>query len=379
MKPVRVLHVLGQLNLGGAESRIMDLYRAMDKERVQFDFVVHTKNKCYFDDEIEKMGGHIYNVPRFRVLNYFEYVKAWKKLLSEHKEWTVIEGHMTSTAAIYLPIAKRSGIKTTAAHARSAGTDPGFKGWLTRFLRRNLANKADVLLSCSEAASISVYGSAAVKKGLPVFLPNAINCGSFTFDPKVREAVRKELQIGDSLCLGHVGRFHYAKNHEYLLMAYAEFLKLYEKDSVLLLIGDGALKEESERKAAELGISDKVKFLGNRSEIYKYYMAMDLFVYPSRYEGMPGTVVEAQASGLKVLMSSEICDEVIATPLVKTLDITQEPALWAKEILKATEDITPLSERSLYAKKMEQSGFDAIGQSHMLVSFYETGEWIGDK
>ena len=166
-QPVRILHVLGNTQLGGAESRIMDLYRHMDRSVVQFDFVVHSKEEGYFNEEIRKLGGRIFRVPRFRVLNYFSYCRAWKQLLQEHRdaegksEFHMIQGHMTSTAAIYLPIARKCGIETTIAHARSAGVDKGLKGILTRFLRRNLSKKADYLFTCSEIAGISVFG----KKG----------------------------------------------------------------------------------------------------------------------------------------------------------------------------------------------------------------------
>lgn len=377
MATSRVLHVLGKLNIGGAESRIMDLYRVMDKEKVQFDFVVHTNERCYFDEEIEKMGGHIYHVPRFRIINYFSYKRAWKELFSAHKEWNVVEGHMTSTAAIYLPIAKKAGIKTTASHARSAGTDPGIKGLLTKIMRLGLSRKADLLLTCSEAAAKAVYGEKAVRNGKTIFLPNAIKCENFTFDTLLRDSIRKELGIEDKLVVGHVGRFHYAKNHEFLISAFAEFAGAYKKDTVLLLLGDGALRENCEKLAESLGIKDKVIFAGNRSEIYKYYMAMDMFVYPSRYEGMPGTVVEAQTSGLRVLMSDEICDEVIATKLVDTKSISVPPSKWAEYMLEMSLGTTPLKERCKYAKIMEESGFDAKGQSKILTPFYETGIWRG--
>ena len=233
-QPVRILHILGNTQLGGAESRIMDLYRHMDRSVVQFDFVVHSKEEGYFNEEIRKLGGRIFRVPRFRVLNYFSFCRAWKKLLQEHRdadgrsEFHMIQGHMTSTAAIYLPIARKCGIETTIAHARSAGVDKGLKGILTRFLRRNLSKKADYLFTCSELAGISVFGKKAVEQGRTRFLPNAIDCQKFAPDPLVREKIRRELGIENCYVIGHVGRFHYAKNHEYLLRVFAELVKLDE-------------------------------------------------------------------------------------------------------------------------------------------------------
>ena len=155
---IRVLHVLGNTQLGGAESRVMDLYRHMDRERVRFDFLVHTEKEGHFDKEIKELGGQIFCVPRFRLYNFFSYRKAVKNFFEGHREFQAVQGHITSTASIYLPIAKKAGIPVTIAHARSAGVDKGIKGKMTRWMRRNLSKKADYLFTCSELAGISVFG-----------------------------------------------------------------------------------------------------------------------------------------------------------------------------------------------------------------------------
>lgn len=370
-QPVRILHILGNTQLGGAESRIMDLYRHMDRSVVQFDFVVHSKEEGYFNEEIRKLGGRIFRVPRFRVLNYFSYCRAWKKLLQEHRdadgrsEFHMIQGHMTSTAAIYLPIARKCGIETTIAHARSAGVDKGLKGILTRFLRRNLSKKADYLFTCSELAGISVFGKKAVKQGRTRFLPNAIDCQKFAPDPLVREKIRRELGIENCYVIGHVGRFHYAKNHEYLLRVFAELVKRKTRDYVLLLLGEGSGMEDIRILSRELGIEDKVYFLGNKSNVNDYYQAMDYFVYPSRFEGMPGTIVEAQTAGLRCLMSDTICKEVIATDLVTTRSISEDPGLWADEIEQHLQ-----YQRSSRVDEMKELGFDVHGQAMLMTDFY---------
>ena len=370
-QPVRILHILGNTQLGGAESRIMDLYRHMDRSVVQFDFVVHSKEEGYFNEEIRKLGGQIFRVPRFRVLNYFSYCRAWKKLLQEHRdadgrsEFHMIQGHMTSTAAIYLPIARKCGIETTIAHARSAGVDKGLKGILTRFLRRNLSKKADYLFTCSELAGISVFGKKAVEQGRTRFLPNAIDCQKFAPDPLVREKIRRELGIEKCYVIGHVGRFHYAKNHEYLLRVFAELVKRKTRDYVLLLLGEGSGMEDIRILSRELGIGDKVYFLGNKSNVNDYYQAMDYFVYPSRFEGMPGTIVEAQTAGLRCLMSDTICKEVIATELVTTRSIREDPGLWADEIEQHLQ-----YQRSSRVDEMKELGFDVHGQAVLMTDFY---------
>ena len=385
---VRVLHVLGNTNLGGAESRIMDLYRHTDRNRVQFDFLVHSGEEGFYEKEIRELGGRIFRVPRFRIYNYFSYRKALKEFFQEHHEFALVQGHMTSTAAIYLPIAKKAGVKKTAAHARSAGVDKGLKGTMTRFLRRNLADKADYLFTCSELAGISVYGEKAVREGKTIFIPNAIDCAGFTFDPKKRKKMREELGLTDALIIGHVGRFHYAKNHEYLLRVFAELCRMSagaggstaetgaDQKYHLILLGEGPLMEDTRKLAEELGVADRVHFLGNHKNIADYYQAMDYFVYPSRYEGMPGTIVEAQASGLPCLMSNTICREVIVTELVETMSIEKEPKVWAEGLQRRIDALVSKQEnREKYAAKMAAAGFDVQAQAERMMRFYESGRW----
>lgn len=384
-EPVRILHVLGKLNMGGAESRIMDLYRNIDRDKIQFDFVVHTTEHCYFDDEVAELGGRIFSVPRFKIYNLLEYKKAWAELLEAHtssdgnSEFKMIQGHMTSTAAIYLPIAKECGIKKTIAHARSAGVDAGLKGKMTRILRRNLSKKADELFTCSKIAGISVFGNEAVEAGKVRFIPNAIDVKRFAYNEDTALSLRKELGIDDKLVIGHVGRFHYAKNHEYLLRIFRDLCEdisilegeMADIEPVLLLIGEGPRLREMKALAIELNIADKVMFLGNKSNIYDYYQAFDYFLYPSRYEGLPGTVVEAQAAGLPILMSDEICDEVMVTDLVEAMSIKLPTGDWAEAIMKDINDgRVLLADRNGYDIKMAEAGFDIKEQAHIIEEFY---------
>lgn len=368
-EPIRILHVLGTTNLGGAESRIMDLYRHIDRSRVQFDFLVHTNEEGHFDKEIMELGGRIFRVPRFRIYNYFSYRKAFREFFREHHEFKMVQGHITSTAAIYLPIAKKAGISATIAHARSAGVDKGLKGTMTRWLRRNLSKKTDYMFTCSRLAGISVFGEKAVEEGKTVFIPNAINCSAFAYDEEKRGKLRKELGLSDKYVIGHVGRFHYAKNHEYLIRVFAELCKDSDKYAMILL-GEGSGMEAAKMLVRELGIEENVHFLGNHRNVYDYYQAMDYFVYPSRFEGLPGTVVEAQTAGLRCVMSDTICDEVAVTGLVHTMSIEAEPSKWA-EYIKETEEY----ERKSHAAEMQQAGFDVGAQAAVMMRFYETGQW----
>lgn len=363
--PVRVLQVLGGTSLGGAESRVMDSYRHLDRSRIQFDFCVHSQEEGFFDKEIESLGGYIYRVPRFQVVNWLAYRKAWKDLFREHPGYVAVHGHMTSTASIYLPIAKAAGVPLTIAHARSAGVDPGLKGAMTRFLRKNLGKKADVCLTCSRLAGEAVFGEKMVAAGRVTTVPNAIDAREFAFSEKKRNQKRAELGIGaQEFVIGHVGRFGHMKNHAFLLDVFAEICRKVP-DSRLLLVGEGGLMDSVREKAASLGLSDRVIFTGNQAQVADFYMTMDFFVFPSIFEGLPGSVIEAQASGLRCLVSDSVTDEVLITPLAQARSLSEGAAAWAQEVL-ARRDY----ERKQMAQAIKDAGFDVSDQVKFLEKLY---------
>lgn len=366
-EPIRVLHVLGNLNIGGAESRIMDLYRNCDKSRLQFDFAIHTAAHTCYEEEVKAMGGRIYRLPRFRFWNYFAYRRAWKQLFRQHPEFRAVHGHMTSTASIYLPLAKQAGIPITIAHARSAGVDRGPKGVLTRFLRRNLKNKTDYCFACSMLAAEAVFGKEMTEGGKVKVLPNAIQGELYRFDKEKSIRLRQKLDVEDQFVIGHVGRFHPCKNHSFLLDIFAAYKERHPK-SVLLLLGEGGEMDKMKAKADSLGISEAVRFLGSRREIQDYYQVFDAFVFPSFYEGMPGSVVEAQAAGVPCFVSDRVTREVACTDLVDFLDIDAPALEWVKQIEQKSKE--PRKDRY---EEMVKAGFDAAGQVKALQRFYETG------
>lgn len=373
-EPIRILHVLGGVGLGGAESRIMDIYRHIDKDKVQFDFLVHQTKKGYYEEEIESLGGRIYRVPRFKLYNILTYRKAlWdffsanRRFASSNLRFELVHGHMTSTASIYLPIAKKCGIPVTVAHARSAGVDKGVKGIITRLLRRPLRKKCDYMFACSMLAAEAVFGKNNAKNGRVTIVPNAIDAKLFIYNEEVRNRMRQKLSLEDKFVIGHVGRFHYAKNHEYLLAVFGEIAKQRE-DARLLLLGEGERMEEMKEKAAALGIADKVLFAGNQKEVWEYYQAMDFFLFPSRFEGLPGTVVEAQSAGLRCLISDTIAEEVKITELVMVHSIEEEPEKWAEYVLSHDK-----YERKNRYEQIVAAGFDVKAQAKWYEQFYLYG------
>lgn len=381
-KPIHVLHVLGGVGLGGAESRIMDLYRQMDRSKIQFDFLVHSsamnlftgvkeREPEFYDEEIRAMGGQIYVLPKFKVYNYFFYKRAVRKFFAKHKEFRVVQGHMTSTAGIYLPIAKKAGVPITVAHARNAGVVKGLKGAATRFFRQGLVEKADFCFACSALAGQDVFGKEAVNAGKVKIIYNAIDVRRFTYHPKLREAAREQLGVSGKLVLGHVGRFEYQKNHPYLLEVFAAVCR-ERPDAVLLLLGEGEDRPAMEERCRQLEIADKVKFMGNCKDTERYYQAMDIFLLPSFFEGLPGVLVEAQAAGLRCFVSDTVTKEAKATDLVTYLSIEQPAQSWAKEILARAD-----YERRDTAHELTAAGFNVYTQAGGYSLFYEKGDSSG--
>lgn len=338
---IRVLQVLGGTNLGGAESRIMDIYRHMDRSRIQFDFLITEGNSGYYTPEIESLGGRVYTIPKYRIYNHGQYIAGVKAFFEQHHDYVAVHGHMTSTAAIYLPIAKAAGIPLTIAHARSAGVDRGIKGKLTNMLRRPLPRKCDKMIACSDLAAYAVFGENNYNDGLVKIMPNAIDVNDYRFSGELRDEIRKQYGIEDRFVVGHVGRFHEAKNHKFLLDAWAEFLKL-RQDAVLMIVGDGDLRPQIEQWIAQLDadmtamgesfVKDRIILTGNQNPIAPYYMAFDILLFPSIYEGMPGTVVEAQASGLHCLISDTITRMVKVTELVDFYSLRENEKAWATKL-----------------------------------------------
>lgn len=368
MEPIRVLQVLGTLNLGGAESRIMDLYRNINRESIQFDFLIHTNDKQYFQEEVEALGGRIYRLPKFKVYNYISYCKAVKKFFKEHPEIKAVHGHMTSTAGIYLSIAKKFGVPMTIAHARSAGVDSGLKGKITLFLRRNLKKQTDYCFTCSALAGEMVFGKEAMAEGRVRTIPNAIDATKFTFNEERRKEIRKELNIEDKFVVGHVGRFDFMKNHKFLIDIFEEVVK-ENSEAILMLLGDGSMRKEIEELAAQRNLQQKVLFMGNRRNINEYFQAMDYFVFPSLFEGLPGTVIEAQAAGLKCLIADTITEEVVISSMVKRFSLEKTAKEWADYVLKTKE-----YPRENTLQIVENAGFDVKKQVKNLEVFYKTSE-----
>ncbi|WP_280770887.1 glycosyltransferase family 1 protein [Salipaludibacillus daqingensis] len=357
----RVLHVFGRLDSGGAESRTMDIYRCIDKTKVQFDFAIHTEDECFFSEEIRSLGGKIFHFPRFTGKNYFEYKNSWLNFFKSHQQYKIIHGHQTSTGFIYLNEAKKNGIPKRIAHARNSNKDSSIKKYTTRLTRFYATD----LLAVSKLAGISEFGKKFVNKGTVKIIPNAIQVNKYSFNNQMRIEKRLELGLINELAVVHIGRFESQKNHDFLLRVFKEAVRK-SRNLKLFLIGNGPAIEMVKAKIQQLGIENKVQLLGIRSDVPEILQAMDILLFPSLFEGLPGVVLEAQASGIPCVISENITDEVKITNLVKYVSLSKSPDYWADILLRYSQKFKRINTYS----DIVEAGYDIQSVSNYYEELY---------
>jgi len=301
---IRVLQIVPNMQAGGLESFIMNIYRNINRDKVQFDFLVHYQERKHFDNEIEKMGGKIYRFSLRDDNNLIKYINQINKFYKEHPEYKIIHCHMSSIGFVHFLIAKKNGVKVRIAHSHNSNTEKTVKGFIKSLLMKPLKYVSTDNFACSTEAGKFLY-----KKHPFEIIPNAIDLEQYRFNPIVREQKRKELGISNELVLGHIGRFELQKNHKYILDIFQDVLKI-NPSCILLLVGDGSLYDEIKMRAKQLNIEKHIQFLGIIKDANNLYQAMDCFILPSFFEGLPVVGVEAQVSGLKCLFSDTITKEV---------------------------------------------------------------------
>lgn len=360
---IRVLHMIGSLNVGGSQAMVMNLYRNIDRSRIQFDFISDHPGQVFFADEIRKLGGIIYEMPTFRGTNIIQVRQAWDKFFTEHSEYGILHSHVRSYASVYLPIAKAHGVKTII-HSHSTSNGSGALALVKRILQFPLRYQADYFFSCSQIAGEWLFGRRITESDRYYMLQNAIRLKDYKMDNAVRSAVRREIKAENKKVFGHVGRLYESKNHEYLMEVF-KGIHSAMPDSVLMIVGDGALRPQIEGKIRELGLQDSVILMGMRSDVSHMLMAMDCFLFPSKWEGLPVTVVEAQAAGLPCFVSDTVTKDVGISELVTYLPIDEGAEVWSNAVLSSD-----LSRKDV-SKEIIKAGFDIGTSVAWLSEFYE--------
>ena len=329
---IRVLHSVSNMDRAGIETMLMNYYRHIDRDKVQFDFLCNKKKPGAYDDEVKSLGGRIFHSPGLNPAKLPQYMKYMKNLFKEHPEYKILEAHNGAFGVYALHGAKLGKVPVRIYHAHGAAITKDWKLPLKLICLKFLPSNMTHHYTCGIAAARCYFGDAIVDAGDYEFIPNAIEVNRFIYNEEVRNRIRKEYNLEGKHVLGHVGRFMAQKNHTFLLDVFAELVKKDDK-ATLVLLGDGELMPEMEEKAKSLNIADKVVFVGNVSNANEWYQAFDTFILPSIWEGLPVVGVEAQAADLPSIFSDAITKEIGLSEKASFIPLDAPVDKWVTAIL----------------------------------------------
>lgn len=360
-EPIRIAQIMGKMNSGGVESFIMNYYRNIDRNKIQFDFIVDEDSTLPQRDEIKEMGGKIIEVPRYQ--NILKYICYLTRVLKKNN-YKIVHSHLNALSVFPLFCAYIAGVPIRIAHSHSTSNkDERLKDLVKKFLRIFSRLFATDYCACTKHAGEWLFGTKNVND--IAIIPNCIDVKKFSYNEVIRNKIRKELNIENKFVIGHVGRFMKQKNHEFLIEVFQK-VYLENKDSVLILIGDGPLEDKVKTKVKELGLENVVLFLGTKKNVNDYMQAMDIFVFPSLYEGLGMVVVEAQCSGMQCIVSNEVPKDVELTNNVSFLSLKSSEK-WKNEILNYTKKIL---DRANQEKFIIENGYDINSKENKLQKLY---------
>ncbi len=362
-RPIRVAHIIGKWVGGGVESVVMNYYRHIDRTKIQFDFICDNDSTNIPYDEIKSLGGKVILIPPYQKV--IRYHKELKKILKEGN-YQIVHSHINTLSVFSLCAAKSAGVPIRIAHSHSTTNK---KEWKKNILKQALRPFSKLFatdyMCCSELAGRWLFGNKAFNKGEVYILNNAIDLDKFAYNASKRKTKRKEFGIkDDTLVIGHIGRFVEQKNHRFLIDIFNEIHKK-NKNSILLLVGQGPLEAEMKEKVKTLGLTDSVIFAGQRKDANELYQAMDAFVLPSLYEGLPVVGVEAQAAGLLCLLSNDMTKETKILKKTKIISLNEPPSTWAKIVMNSN------YERHNVEKEFSKFGFNIHNEASKLENKYE--------
>lgn len=357
---VRVLQMVGVLQKGGMETFIMDVYKNIDRSKVQFDFVVHGNEVHDFEPEILELGGKVYHISR-KTEGFFKHYMDLFHVVKNNGYKIIVRSTENAISAMDLLAAKAGGAKHLISHSHN-GMGKSKKAIITNYLGRPLINRISTeKYACSNVAGKWLYGN----KKFEV-INNGRDLKVFTFDENVRKKTRAEMGISqDTFVVVSIARFNKQKNHKRIISIFNE-LQNTRKDSLLLLVGRGELETEIREEANRLQIRDKVYFAGVRNDVSELLQASDALLMPSFYEGLPLTIVEAQATGLPCFLSDTITDEVVLSDCVFFKSLNDDDKVWVQEILEKSS----LEKRYPRTQDIKKAGYDIYEIAKKLEEHY---------
>lgn len=362
MKPVRVLNLFTIMNRGGAETMVMNYYRKINRERVQFDFLVHREEEGAYEKEIKELGGRIYRMPPMYPQNFSLYKKEIRKFFQEHPEYQIIHSHMSELGYFALKEAAYQGIPVRICHAHNAPYGFDMKMIMRHYFKRKMMPYLTHMFMCGKESGDWLFGKENEQKFIQ--LNNAIDTKQFLYNKEIESEVRKELRLGDRFVVGHVGRFNKQKNHKFLLEIFGEIAKRKD-DAVLILVGDGELNNKIKTYAKKLGIIEKIKFLGVREDVNRIIQCFDAFLFPSLFEGLGIVLIEAQAAGIPCFTSANVvAKEAKITSLFHYIALERTAKEWGGYLLDH------LEQKKNMKNEIIKAGYDLESNINWLEEFY---------
>ena len=356
---IRVAQIMGKMENGGVEAVVMNYYRHIDRSKIQFDFIIDNDSSCPQEEEILSLGGKVMRVSPYQ--NIIKNMRDLNKIFTENK-YRIVHAELTTMSLFSLAVAKKCGIPVRICHGHNTACKGETKKNIMKYMLRPFSKIfATHYFACSDYAGEWLYGRKIKKSPNYRVIPNAIETEKFKYDSKVRSEIRNELGIEGKFVVGHIGRFVYQKNHDFLIDIFFEVLKT-KKDSTLLLIGEGELTRDIKEKVHKLKIDEYVKFLGVRHDSWRLYQAFDVFLLPSRYEGLPVVGVEAQISGVPCVFSDSMTKETKFTDDLIFYSLKHSAKEWAQKVL----DVSNNGRNTV----VDSNVFDILVQGAYLEKYY---------
>lgn len=362
---IRILQVVGKMHRAGMETLVMNIYRRIDRTKLQFDFCVHSDEPGDYDQEIREYGGHIYHMPKAGIRNFIRLQQAAEHFFSVHSEFAAVHVHYSCVGCYYFKAAARAGITNLIYHAHNSGREPGLKALLRYAMERRSVKSATIRFACSARAARYNFGHHSY-----IMLNNGIDTERFRYSEEKRNDLRNRYGMQNKIICIHIGRFDTQKNHGFLLDLF-EYAWTADRRMELLLLGDGPLKGPVTEKAGKLASREHIHFLGNVKHVEDFLSAADVFLLPSLYEGLPLTLIEAQASGIRCLVSDRITKEAVVTEgLVKRCPLDGIER-WERRLRELT-----LYDRTDTSSEVRKAGFDSARIAAGMEQYYMT---LGEK
>ena len=361
---IRVAIIGGKIDSGGKKNLIMEYYRHIDRNNMQFDFICDSDSQAIPYEEIERLGGRVYEIAPYQ--NILKNMSDMKKLFKENK-YPVVHAYNSTMNLFPMYVAKRCDVPVRISESLSMAHEGDWKTIIKKMLRPMSKWFANYYMSCGDDCGRWQFGDKLFDAGKVDVFKTVINTEFNAFNPELRDKTRKEFGWEDSIVIGHIGRFTAQKNSVHLIEIFAAIARK-EPKAVLCLIGDGELKEDMMCKIKELGIENQVDYLGRREDIQQFYNAMDCFLLPSLYEGLPVVGLEAESCGLPMFFSTEVTREANACELGHFIGLDESSDVWADEILKACKENMPI--RRSHAKEVADAGFDSASEAMRMQRYY---------